>query len=59
MPGIVNNNGDLRIAGDLSVNMSPAIDTILDIVRYALIPIFALLYGYFRVAEKEARDEVQ
>ncbi len=31
----------------------------LNIVRYAVIPVFALLYGYFRVAEKEARDEVQ
>ncbi len=34
-------------------------DVIMQIVRYALIPLFALFYGYFRVAEKEARDEVQ
>ena len=59
MPGIVNNNGDFSIAGDLSMNMPPIIDTILGVVRYALVPIFALLYGCFRVAEKEARDEVQ
>jgi len=59
MPDFVSNNGDLSIAGDLSMNMPPALDTILGIVRYALVPIFALLYGYFRVAEKEARDEVQ
>ncbi|HWP68723.1 MAG TPA: hypothetical protein VN437_05425 [Rectinemataceae bacterium] len=59
MPDFVNNNGDLRIAGDLSIKTPPAIDTIMGIARYALVPIFALLYGYFRVAEKEARDEVQ
>lgn len=26
---------------------------------YGLVPVFSLLYGYFRVFEKEARDEVQ
>ena len=59
VPDFVFNNGDLRIAGDFPLHMSPAVEAILDIVRYALIPVFALLYGYFRVAEKEARDEVQ
>ena len=59
VPDFVINNGDLSIAGDLSMKTPPAIDTIMGIVRYALVPIFALLYGYFRVAEKEARDEVQ
>ena len=28
-------------------------------IRLVLAPLFALLYGYFRVFEKEARDEVQ
>jgi hypothetical protein len=30
-----------------------------DIWRYAILPCFALVYAYFRVAEKEAADEVQ
>ncbi len=30
-----------------------------DIWRYAILPCFALAYAYFRVAEKEAADEVQ
>ena len=59
VPDLVFDNGDLRMAGDLSFKAQPAVDTLLNIVRYALIPVFALLYGYFRVAEKEARDEVQ
>lgn len=59
VPDFVFNHGDLRVAGDLSMNTPPVVDTILGVVRYALVPLFALLYGYFRVAEKEARDEVQ
>jgi hypothetical protein len=51
--------GNLSVNGDFSLNAPPAVDVICDIVRYALIPVTALLYGYFRVAEKEARDEVQ
>ena len=45
--------------GDFSIGAEPAVDVVLGVVRYALVPLFALLYGYFRVAEKEARDEVQ
>lgn len=59
VPGFVFNHGDISVTGDLSIGAQPAVDTILGIVRYALVPVFALLYGFFRVAEKEARDEVQ
>ena len=43
----------------LSEGAVKAETTLLDIARYGLAPLFALLYGYFRVFEKEARDEVQ
>jgi len=59
IPDIAINNGDIKIDGDLAIGGQPALNTILNIVRYALMPIFALVYGFFRVAEKEARDEVQ
>lgn len=32
---------------------------LVDGVRLALVPLFSLAYGYLRVSEKEARDEVQ
>jgi hypothetical protein len=56
----------LRVGG-LAVNFERKLSegamraegTLLDIARYGLAPAFALLYGYFRVFEKEARDEVQ
>jgi hypothetical protein len=51
--------GNLSVGGDFSLNATPAVNVICDVVRYAIIPVAALLYGYFRVAEKEARDEVQ
>jgi len=59
VPGFVLNDGDISMIGDFSIGAEPAVDLILGVVRYALVPLFALLYGYFRVAEKEARDEVQ
>ena len=59
LTGFVFNDSDLGLAGDFPLRMSPAVETIMEIVRYAMIPLFALLYGYFRIAEKEARDEVQ
>lgn len=52
-------SGEVHFSGDISLEAQPALDVITRVVRYALIPIFALFYGYFRVAEKEARDEVQ
>jgi hypothetical protein len=59
VPGISFLHGDFNIDGDFSFDTPPAVDTILAFVRYALVPVSALLFGYFRVAEKEARDEVQ
>jgi hypothetical protein len=59
VPFVRMSDGGWNINGDVSMKASPAIDTLLGIVRYALVPLFTLLYGYFRVAEKEARDEVQ
>ncbi|MFA5851878.1 MAG: hypothetical protein WC820_04220 [Spirochaetales bacterium] len=59
IPDIAINNGDIKIGGDLAIGGQPALDMIMNVVRYALIPVFALVYGYFRVAEKEALDEVQ
>jgi len=50
---------EMNFSGDISPSAQRAMDVIMQIVRYALIPLFALFYGYFRVAEKEARDEVQ
>jgi len=49
----------IEFSGNISPHAQRAMDLILQIVRYALIPLFAIFYGYFRVAEKEARDEVQ
>jgi uncharacterized membrane protein YqjE len=51
--------GNLSVDGDFSLNAPPAVGVICDVARYVLIPVSAFLYGYFRVAEKEARDEVQ
>jgi hypothetical protein len=46
-------------SGNISLGAQRTMDVIIKIVRYALTPLFAIFYGYFRVAEKEARDEVQ
>jgi hypothetical protein len=51
--------GKVTVDGDFSMQASPVVNIIMETVRYALIPLFSLFYGYFRVAEKEARDEVQ
>lgn len=59
VPAFALQNGGIRFADDLSFEANPAADLVFDIVRYALLPVFAFLYGYFRVAEKEAVDEVQ
>jgi hypothetical protein len=48
--------------GDDSVISSRAVEamrTIMDIVLYAGVSAFAILFGYAKVAEKEAKDEVQ
>lgn len=52
-------NSDINLSEGVSAGAQRAIDTIFQIVRYAIVPLFAIFYGYFRVAEKEARDEVQ
>jgi hypothetical protein len=50
---------EMSFSGNITPGAQRAMDVIEKIVRYALIPLFAIFYGYFRVAEKEARDEVQ
>jgi hypothetical protein len=52
-------NGGFSVDGDFSWKAPPAAKVLLDIACYAILPISALAYGYFRVAEKEALDEVQ
>lgn len=54
------NQGIISIqGGTLPEGAARALQIVFDVARYALAPIFALLYGWARVAEKEARDEVQ
>ncbi len=43
----------------LSSRAGNAIKVLFDIAQYALLPLFTVFYGYFKVYEKEARDEVQ
>jgi len=54
--------GSLTVAGTEVVD-ADSIERILralvDGVRLVLVPVFSLVYGYLRVVEKEARDEVQ
>jgi len=50
---------EMNFSGNITLGAQRAMDVIMQIMRYALIPLFAIFYGYFRVAEKEARDEVQ
>ena len=45
--------------GNLSERAQKALAVGFKIARYAILPIFAILFGAARVAEKEARDEVQ
>lgn len=52
-------HGGFRVDGDFNWKAPPAVDVLLNIWCYAVLPIAALAYGYFRVAEKEALDEVQ
>jgi bacteriorhodopsin len=46
-------------AKDLGEGAERALKAICDAMYFGVLPLFALLYGYFRVFEKEARDEVQ
>jgi hypothetical protein len=59
VPDISFLRGSFNIDGDFSFDTPASVDAILGVIRYALIPVAALFFGYFRVAEKEARDEVQ
>jgi hypothetical protein len=53
-------NGSISInGGSIPASVEEALTWIYRIACYAILPIFALVYGYFRVFEKEARDEVQ
>lgn len=55
----VASHGGFRVDGDFNWKAPPAVDVLLNIARYAILPVAALAYGYFRVTEKEALDEVQ
>ena len=59
MPEISAIGDTISIEGDFKFQAPKAVDYILNAAYYALLPLSALAYGYFRVAEKEARDEVQ
>jgi len=53
-------DGVVKLIGDdIPAAATGAIGIIFDIARYALVPLFSLIYGWAKVAEKEARDEVQ
>jgi hypothetical protein len=53
-------NGDFRItAGEVPKSAQEAFMWIYRISWYVMVPLFGLAYGYLRVFEKEARDEVQ
>jgi len=52
-------HGGFSVDGDFAWKAPPAVDVLLNIACYAVLPIASLAYGYFRVAEKEALDEVQ
>lgn len=47
------------ISRPLPESAQSALNIIFDVMRYAIVPIFSVGYGYLRVAEKEVRDEVQ
>jgi hypothetical protein len=44
-------------------NIDPGVTKFITVLAYAFVyavlPLFSLAFGYFRVHEKEARDEVQ
>jgi hypothetical protein len=53
-------NGNGRyMAWPLSSGAVSALNIILNILMYGIVPVFCVGYGYLRVAEKEVRDEVQ
>lgn len=53
-------NGRWLAEGDPRLESAANLTQVLtDIWRYAILPCFALVFAYFRVAEKEAADEVQ
>ncbi|MCE5256874.1 MAG: hypothetical protein LLF89_08535 [Spirochaetaceae bacterium] len=47
------------IGGSFPEAVQSALGTVVDVLRYAVLPVFSLGYGYLRVVEKEVRDEVQ
>ena len=49
--------GGTEVPGAASVER--VLRYLVDVVRLALVPAFSVVFGYLRVAEKEARDEVQ
>lgn len=58
--GILGDLGVIQFGGrELSSRANRAIRILVDIAQYGLLPLFAVFYGYFKVYEKEARDEVQ
>lgn len=53
-------NGYFRLSGNPRLEAAqPWLQGIIDVWRLLLLPAFALVFAYFRVTEKEARDEVQ
>jgi len=47
------------VSRPLPESAQSALTIVFDVLRYAIVPIFSVGYGYLRVAEKEVRDEVQ
>jgi hypothetical protein len=53
-------NGSFRLSGNPDLEaVQPLLQGIVDLWRYLLLPVFALTFACFKVAEKEASDEVQ
>jgi hypothetical protein len=53
-------NGSIRLSGNPDLEaVQPLLQGIVDLWRYLLLPVFALTFACFKVAEKEASDEVQ
>lgn len=53
------NGAGRYMASPLSGGAVAALNIILNVVLYGIVPIFCIGYGYLRVEEKEVRDEVQ
>jgi hypothetical protein len=55
-------NGAMKINGstvEISQRAQDALKILFDVAYYALLPLFAVSFGAFKVIEKEGRDEVQ